>query len=310
MFPVSQDAQEIIDTLLNLAKKFYVIVKTECKINSIEKMGEKFVMLADDIENAHLESDIVVVTTGGSPKIDGLSMLDKLPLDIIEPVPSLFTFNISDNSITELTGAVIENATVGIQGTKFRASGAVLITHWGVSGPAILKLSSYAARMLNEANYNTKITVNWISVFKEQDVLKEIEYIIKRNAQKLTTSARPYNLTARFWEHILNQANISPERRWAELGRKGINRIVNTLMADEYTIDGKGSFKEEFVTCGGVSLQSINQATMEASDVENLYLAGEVLDVDAITGGFNLQAAWSTAYVVAHSIATKISIQK
>lgn len=305
VFPVSQDSQEIIDTLLTLAKKHYVTVKTDHKISSIEKLDGKFIITTENPENHTIHCDIVVVTTGGSPRIEGLSMLNKLPLNIEKPVPSLFSFNIPDNSITELTGAVIENATVGIQGTKLRVTGAILITHWGVSGPAILKLSSYAARMLSELDYNAKITVNWVSVFKEQELLEEIEYIVKHNSQKYTYSARPYNLTARFWEHILIQANISRERRWAELGRKGINRIVNTLMADEYTIEGKSTFKEEFVTCGGVSLQSINQNTMEAKKVEDLYLAGEVLDIDAITGGFNLQAAWSTAYVVAHSIAQK-----
>ena len=307
VFPVSQDSQEIIDTLLALAKKFYITVKTDHKISSIEKLDSGFVITTDNPENPTVESDIVVVTTGGSPRIEGLSMLDKLPLDIEKPVPSLFSFNIPDNSITELTGAVIENATVGIQGTKTRVTGSILITHWGVSGPAILKLSSYAARTLSDMDYEAKITVNWVSVFKEQEVLDELEYIAKHNSQKYTYSARPYNLTARFWEHILLQANVSRERRWAELGRKGVNRIVNALMADEYTIDGKSTFKEEFVTCGGVSLQSINQNTMEAKDVEDLYLAGEVLDIDAITGGFNLQAAWSTAYVVADSIAQKAS---
>ena len=307
VFPVSQDSQEIIDTLLALAKKFYITVKTDHKISSIEKLDSGFVITTDNPENPTVECDIVVVTTGGSPRIEGLSMLDKLPLDIEKPVPSLFSFNIPDNSITELTGAVIENATVGIQGTKTRVTGSILITHWGVSGPAILKLSSYAARTLSDMDYEAKITVNWVSVFKEQEVLDELEYIAKHNSQKYTYSARPYNLTARFWEHILLQANVSRERRWAELGRKGVNRIVNALMADEYTIDGKSTFKEEFVTCGGVSLQSINQNTMEAKDVEDLYLAGEVLDIDAITGGFNLQAAWSTAYVVADSIAQKAS---
>ena len=309
VFPVSQDSGEIVDTFHRLARELEITVVTECKITGITKSDDKFIIEnqdSDNYNNADIIADIVVVTTGGSPKADGLSMLDNLPLTIIDPAPSLFSFDIPNSSITELTGVVVENATVGIQGTKLRASGALLITHWGASGPAILKLSSYGARVLQDADYQVKITINWVNVFKEQEILSELNDIIKYHSQKRVLNAYPYDLTTRLWGHIMEKANISHERRWAEIGTKGINRIVSTLMSDEYTVSGKTRFKDEFVTCGGVSLDSINHGNLEAKECENLYFAGEVLDVDAITGGFNLQAAWSTGYIVAQSIAQKI----
>ena len=190
---------------------------------------------------------------------------------------------------------------------KSKATGALLVTHWGVSGPAILKLSSYAARILKERDYNAKLSINWVAESIEKRVHAELTYIIERNSQKLLSSIRPYNLPSRLWLELLKRADVSEERRWAELGIKGINRIVNVLTNDEYEISGKSNFKDEFVTCGGVSLESINPVTMESKECPNLYLAGEVLDIDAITGGFNLQAAWSTGYVVAKSIADKVN---
>lgn len=306
VFPESQDSHEIIDTFLDIADELGITIKTTHKVSSIEKDGDKYKLSFGSERQPSIVYDTVVVTTGGSPKREGLDMLNTLDFDIIEPVPSLFSFNIPNDSITELMGTVVEHAVVKLQGTKAKASGALLITHWGVSGPAILKLSSYAARILNQSDYQAKLSINWINRNIEKGTLAELESIIEQNSQKLVTSIKPYNLPARLWLNILKRANISEQRRWAELGSKGINRIMNVLTNDEYQIDGKANFKDEFVTCGGISLDNIDHITLESLKHPNLYFAGEVLDIDAITGGFNLQAAWSTGYAVAHSIAIKI----
>ncbi len=306
VFPESQDSQEIIDTFLDLSDELGIKIKTSSQIRSIERDGEGFRLLLDNTELPSDIYDAVVITTGGSPKREGFNMLSSLPLDIIDPVPSLFSFNVTNDPITDLMGTVVENVSVKLQGFKPKATGALLITHWGVSGPAILKLSSYAARILKNSDYTAKLSINWIAEYIEKRVHSELAYIIEHNSQKLLSSIRPYNLPSRLWLALLKRANVSEERRWAELGSKGINRIVNVLTNDEYDIRGKSRFKDEFVTCGGVSLESINPVTMESKECPNLYLAGEVLDIDAITGGFNLQAAWSTGYIVAQSIADKI----
>ena len=309
VFPYSQNSEEIIDTFLNKSSSLGVKLKVSHRVSSVEKCANGgFKLMFSGEEQRYVLCDAVIVTAGGNPKLEGFEMLKTLPLSIVKPVPSLFTFNIPNDSITELMGVVVESATVSLQGVKMKASGALLITHWGMSGPAILKLSAYAARLLEEKNYRANLSVNWVNERFEDKVIAEINNIIDQNGQKLVINVRPYNITSRLWVALLKRADISDERRWAEVGRKGINRLVNILTNDEYTIDGKSRFRDEFVTCGGVSLESINLSTMESKECENLYFAGEILDVDAITGGFNLQAAWSTGYVIAHSLAKKINV--
>ena len=310
VFPYSQDSQEIINTFLRLADELAIDIKMSHKVSSIAQEGDGFKLTFTNDQQPCELIDAVVVTTGGSPQREGLDMLSSLPISIVEPVPSLFTFNIPNSPITEFMGAVVEHATVGLRGSRFKASGALLITHWGVSGPAILKLSSYAARFLEQREYCGTLYINWVGDNVEANIHSVLNRIIEENSQKLVTSVRPYDMPSRLWSHLLDRAEISQERRWAELGRKGLNRIVSTLMADEYQIKGKSHFKEEFVTCGGVSLDSINPITLECRECKNLYFAGEVLDIDAITGGFNLQAAWSTGYVVADALANKICSKK
>ncbi|MFI3292783.1 MAG: NAD(P)/FAD-dependent oxidoreductase [Rikenellaceae bacterium] len=301
VFPASQRSDEIIETFLRLSHELGINIKCRHKIECIEKEGDKFILTTSKGE---FESDRVVVTTGGAPQQSAISFLEKLPLMFVAPTPSLFSFNLFD-PITELMGVVEERATVTLKGSKLKSSGALLITHWGVSGPAILKLSSYGARKLKDENYRAQILINWISTPNEGMILSEINRVITYNSKKLVSSAAPFSITSRLWQHIMRRADISSERRWAELGVKGINRIVATLMADEYTVIGKSTHAEEFVTAGGVDIKSINPTTMESRKCPGLYLAGEVLDVDAITGGFNLQAAWSMGYVVSQSIVYK-----
>lgn len=308
VFPASQDAMEIVNTLQARMRQAGVTLHTKRKVTGIFPRPEVgyTISVAEPAESTKMLeyfADIVVVTTGGSPKLSGLGMLDGLELEIVPPVPSLFTFNLPDSPVRELMGTVVENAGTSLVGTKFKAAGPLLITHWGMSGPAILKLSSYAARYLAENEYSATLTVNWFGDAGEQDVRDRIIALSKDNPQKQILNTHPSELPSRLWNYLISKCGIREDARWAELGSKGMNRLVNTLINDEYQIRGKSRFKEEFVTCGGVALSNINLNTLESRNHPGLYFAGEVLDVDAITGGFNLQAAWSMGYTVARSIA-------
>ena len=240
--------------------------------------------------------DYVVVTTGGAGK--GLPFLEGLGLEMIPPVPSLFTFTVPDPALRSLMGLVTE-ASVGLAGTSFKADGPLLITDWGLSGPATLKLSSYAARYLAEQQYKGTVVINWLNA-NENAVREQLREMAAENPQKLLSSVHP--VQQRLWEHLLERAGLRKDMRWAELGSKGLNRLTATLTADSYPLSGKSKFREEFVTAGGVALSNVNLSTLESKRHPGLYFAGEVLDIDAITGGFNLQAAWSTGYVCALNI--------
>jgi len=240
--------------------------------------------------------DYVVVTTGGAGK--GLPFLEGLGLELITPVPSLFTFTVPDPSLRSLMGLVTE-ASVGLAGTSFKADGPLLITDWGLSGPAVLKLSSHAARYLAECQYKGTVVINWLNA-NENAVREQLREMAAENPQKLLSSVHP--VQQRLWEHLLERAGLRKDMRWAELGSKGLNRLTATLTADSYPLSGKSKFREEFVTAGGVALSNVNLSTLESKRHPGLYFAGEVLDIDAITGGFNLQAAWSTGYVCAQNI--------
>lgn len=309
VFPRSQDAQTIIDCFLRLSKELGISVKTAHTLQSI-KSGSKYTLIFSEENIGDQTFDAVAITTGGSPKAEGLSYLEALGHKIAQPVPSLFTFNIPSDPIKELMGVVVENATVSLQGTKLKASGALLITHWGMSGPAILKLSSYGARIISEKEYRFNILVNWVNEVNCDKITNYLNAIVLQNPQKQVSNIRPYDISSRLWLFLLQKAEIPEERKWAELGKKGINRIMNVLSNDEYKVHGKGAFRDEFVTCGGVSLSCIDFNTMESNTCKNLYFAGEVLDIDAITGGFNLQAAWTTAYVAALAISKRIEATK
>lgn len=347
-FPVSQDAMEIVNTLLSGMRRAGVVLHTRRRVSGIcpllsggysltfESKSEALAAgastgsatqvfvapstVAEPVEatapvvRPTLEAptmrddafDIVVVTTGGSPKLSGLGMLDGLGLEIVPPVPSLFTFNLPVSPVRELMGTVVENASASLSGTKFKASGPILITHWGMSGPAILKLSSYAARYLADNEYSATLSVNWFGEQSEQSVRETLARMSSANQQKFIINTHPSELPSRLWTYLILKCGIREDSRWAELGSKGMNRLVNTLTNDEYQIRGKSRFKEEFVTCGGVALSNINPSTLECKHLPGLYFAGEVLDVDAITGGFNLQAAWTMAHVVAISVSGRV----
>ena len=244
--------------------------------------------------------DYVVVTTGGAGK--GLPFLEGLGLEMIPTVPSLFTFTMPDPSLRSLMGLVTE-ASVSLAGTSFKANGPLLITDWGLSGPATLKLSAHAARYLAECQYKGTVVINWLNA-NENAVREQLREMAAENPQKLLSSVHP--VQQRLWEHLLQRAGLRKDMRWAELGSKGLNRLTATLTADSYPLSGKSKFREEFVTAGGVALSNVNLSTLESKRHPGLFFAGEVLDIDAITGGFNLQAAWSTGYVCAQNIAKSL----
>lgn len=284
-FPVSQDAMDVVRCLERGMKGAELRLKSP--VNDLKALLKEF--------------DAVVVTTGGAPK--GLPFLAGLDVETVPPVPSLFTFNIKDKSLTSLMGLVVE-AGVSIPGSGFKAEGPLLITDWGLSGPAVLKLSSYAARFLNQNSYRAPLTINWLNR-PESEVREELLALGKDNPAKMVVST--HILPSRLWEHIVLRAGLRKDIRWGEMGSKGLNKLVSTLVSDSYTIEGKSRFRDEFVTCGGVSLEAVELGTLQSKQYPGLYFAGEVLDIDAITGGFNLQAAWSTAYMVAKGLSCKLS---
>jgi hypothetical protein len=286
-FPQSQNALDIVHALQRAMKGAEVRFRTPalCIMPGVTGHlvnGEPF--------------DYVVVTTGGAPK--GLPFLEGLDLELIPPVPSLFTFTVPDPSLRSLMGLVVE-ASIGLQGSSFKAQGALLITDWGLSGPAALKLSSYAARHLAETGYKGTLSVNWLCL-SENETRELLQKTAAENPQKQVSTT--HLLQSRLWGHLLRKAGLREDIRWAEVGSKGLNRLTAVLTADSYPLSGKSKFREEFVTCGGVALSNIDLSTLECKAHPGLYFAGEVLDIDAITGGFNLQAAWCTGFVCAQSI--------
>lgn len=285
-FPRSQDAMDVV----------------RCLRRGMEGAELRLGATVTDIRDLMESYDFVVVTTGGAPK--GLPFLERLDLELVPPVPSLFTFTVKDPALNALTGLVVE-ARIAIPGTAFSAQGPLLITDWGFSGPATLKLSSYAARYLAESGYRAPLLVNWLAM--SQDAVREqLLSSARENPQKMVKSTHGA-LPARLWEMLFKKAGLREDLRWAELGSKGLNKLVAVLSQDQYDLAGKSRFREEFVTAGGVALSNIDLGTLESKRYPGLYFAGEVLDIDAITGGFNLQAAWSTAYLCAKSIAEHIN---
>ena len=280
VFPASQDSHTIINLFLAEARRHGISIRTESQITSLGELADY---------------DFIAITTGG-----GTAAMAGVP--VVEAVPSLFTFSIADEDLQALMGTVVDDATAFIPGTGFRASGPLLITHWGMSGPAILKLSSHAARELHDHHYQMPLSVNWTSR-KDPEILQQLQDIISRHPQKQLNTIRPFDLPSRLWNYLLEKTlGERAKNRWQNLNKKELNRLVNTLCNDSYQIAGRAAFKDEFVTCGGISLAAVNPTTLESKELPHVYFAGEVLDIDGITGGFNFQTAWTTAYTVAQAI--------
>lgn len=302
VFPKAQDSHAIIDCLVLQAKELGVTVCCGHRLTDIRRLEEGRLELMFE-NGSHRIFHRAIVTTGGSPRGRGLDYLARLGHTIEPPVPSLFTFNIKDRAFCDLMGTVVDPAVTAIPGTKLRAQGALLVTHWGVSGPAALKLSSYAARLLAENDYKAPLAISWTGERTRQEVEDVLLQLQTANPRKQLGTLHPFGLPSRLWLYILAKLGLESIKPWGEIGRKTLNRLIETLVNDQYAIAGKGTFREEFVTCGGVSLQSVNAKTLESKCCPGLFFAGEVLDIDAITGGFNLQAAWTTGVVAGQSAA-------
>lgn len=300
MFPTSNSSQTIIDCFLEEARRLGVKILTNSAVQAIELMPDKRFMLK--LEQQILIADSLLVASGGSPKAEAYAWLTQLGHTIVPPVPSLFTFNIQDKSLHQLAGISVPAAAVRIETTKWSYDGPLLITHWGLSGPAVLKLSAFGARWVYDQQYKFSIQTRWVAVEKEEEVRTHLQRYGQENPKQKVVNYPLFELPARLWLYLLEKAGVEPEQRWLDLSKKTQNRLLEVLFRDRYHVAGKTTFKEEFVTSGGIPLAEINAKTMESLLVPGLFFAGEVLDIDGITGGFNFQAAWTTSWIAGSNL--------
>lgn len=301
MFPVTDNSQTIIDCLLKEADKYKVAVQLQTGVTSIQKKENKFEL---QLSNGDIISaDFVCVATGGFPKANMFDWLTTTGHTIATPVPSLFTFNMPGNPITSLMGVSVERAIVKVAGTKLQEEGPLLITHWGMSGPVILRTSAWGARELADRNYHFTILVNWVPNYSEQMLRDEWQEIRERSGAQKISNKNPFALPNRLWSYLLQVSEIDPECRWSDLPAKQQNKLIKHLTAQEFIVQGKTTFKDEFVTAGGILLSEIDPPTMQSRKLPGLFFAGEVMDVDGITGGFNFQHAWTSGFIAAKAIA-------
>ena len=301
MFPISNSSSTIIECLLKEADQYHVNIEMQTEVKKITKLETQFQIETNKL--GVIQADYICIACGGLPKLDMFNWISKMGHPIQSPVPSLFTFNMPKHPITTLMGLSVNNAVIKISGTKLKEQGALLITHWGLSGPVVLKLSAWGARQLADMNYQFSIQVNWLG--ETTDAMLRLDWSFYReqfSANKMGSKS-PFTLPTRLWHFLLNEAAISVDTRWAELKAVNQNKLIQLLTSQVFEINGKTTFKEEFVTCGGVQLSTIHPQTMESKLVPHLYFAGEVMDVDGITGGFNFQHAWSSGFNAATAIA-------
>lgn len=297
MFPVTDSSQTIIDCFLDATQKLKIDVLTSQSVQSVFK-AEEFWKVETQSEKYTCKH--LVFTTGSNPKM--WELLSSLGHQIISPVPSLFTFNIKDNRIKDLMG-LSTSASVKINQSKLQESGALLITHWGLSGPAVLKLSAWGARELFDKNYQFQISVNWLDYLSFEQCIEELKNVKSSESKKLVRNRKAFDIPTRLWENLVAASEIPDDLKWADVSKKQLNNLADQLTNSQFQVNGKSTFKEEFVTAGGVNLKEVNFKTMESKLHKNLYFAGEVLNIDAITGGFNFQNAWAGGYIVAQNFA-------
>lgn len=306
MFPVTNSSRTIIDCLMREANKYGVEIllnKEAQKINS-----QDLIFKVQFSKGEALNADFICIASGGYPKSTQFEWLKELGHTIEEPVPSLFTFNMPGHPITKLMGVSVEHAGVRIIGTKLEQEGPLLITHWGLSGPAVLRLSAWGARELKNRSWEFGIRVNWVSALNEQQVRTLFQQSRIELASQKVVSRNSFGLPQRLWEFLAEQSGIKPETRWADLTVKEQNQFIRNITGSEFMIKGKTTFKEEFVTAGGIRLNEIDPNTMMSKKIPNLFFAGEIMDVDGITGGFNFQQAWTSGFIAAKSIKEKRSL--
>lgn len=300
VFPVTDKSETIINLFLQLAGKYNVEIIKEYSVKDIEKSSSGFIVNPES--KFKIEFDKLVIATGGNSRPEFYSMLEKLGHTIIPPVSSLFTFNIENHPLKGLEGISLEKVKVKIENTKMQQEGPFLITHWGFSGPVILKLSAFGARIINDLNYDFKIELNWIP--DTGDIKNELPGIKSKYPNKFISSGAYFNLPLRLWKRLAELAGIDDNLKWTETSNEKLKSFADVLTANKFNVKGKTTFKEEFVTAGGVSLKEVDLKNMESKICKGLHFAGEVLDIDGITGGFNFQSAWSTAFIAANGIQT------
>jgi predicted Rossmann fold flavoprotein len=305
MFPVTDNSESVISCLMEEARRYGVKVRTRTRIDRVEPLSEGGFRLHIHKEKPQTFGS-VVVATGGYNRENAYEWLKELGHSVVPPVPSLFTFNFREKVFSDLAGISVEHAEVHIEETRFTEQGPVLITHWGLSGPAVLKLSAWAARDLHDREYRYRVRVNWLYPKTEQEARKALQTLRESNARKQITKQDRFPFPARLWERFVTLAGISPEKRWADLSNKEIHSLLQQLVHARYDIQGKTTYKEEFVTCGGIPLNEIDPDTLESKLVPGLWFVGEVLDIDGVTGGFNFQAAWTNGWLAAHAIAESL----
>lgn len=300
MFPVSDSSHTIIECLVKTARNLNIEIRTGINVGSFEKTGDKFHLQVTNSEP--VTADRLLIATGGYPRAESFGWLEEHRHNIVSPLPSLFTFNTPGNYLLPLAGVSVKDALVKIMGTKHEWRGPLLITHWGFSGPAVLKLSAWGARDLAGKNYHFTCRINWLPEMKEQEV-REFLLAEKNNTPKQQIASHPrFGLPSRLWKAFTEKAEIPETLRWTDASHKALNRMTELLTNSQYDVEGKTTFKEEFVTCGGIALADVNPETLESRSVPGLFFAGEVLDVDGITGGFNFQNAWTTGYIAGKNI--------
>lgn len=300
MFPTTDDSRTVIDALQNAALSLGVVARPQCPVAQLGRTADGWSLTTSG--GVH-HADRVVVATGGSPKDEGLWWLRALGHEVVPAVPSLFTFNLPNDPIRELMGVVAPLVRLRIAGSKLESTGPLLITHWGLSGPAVLRLSAFGARMLHEMRYEYTVLVDWLGEVGEGSAREQIMNEAEEHPKRQVVNAGSFGLPARLWAYLLQRAGIVLEKPLGELGRRSVDRLLDVLTNDRYTAKGKTTFKEEFVTAGGVALHQVDPASLESLVAPGLFFAGEVLDIDGITGGFNFQAAWSTGWLAGRAAA-------
>ena len=302
MFPTTDDSQTIIDCFLSILKQKKVTIHFHAEISQIHLNNGNFEFQSDQ---SSLLFNYVIIATGGAQKERDLDMFRRLSIQTISPVPSLFTFKIQEKNLTELMGIAIPKVHIKILQTNFKEIGPVLITHWGLSGPAILKLSAWGAFFLHEKNYQFQISVNWSGDKNEAEITEEIHSLVQNHSSAKTSNQKLGYFPSRFWEYLLLKSEIPLDKKWSEVSKKQKNKLAQLITNSIYETNGKTTYKEEFVTAGGIDIEDIHTTSMESKKIANLYFIGEITNIDGITGGFNFQNAWTSAYICAQDILSK-----
>ena len=301
MFPVTDDSATIADCLLQAAEKAGVKLVTSLGVRAVEKLGDGFWLTLTDGTNERCEK--LLLATGGNRSSVGFTIAEKLGHTIEPLVPSLFTFHIDDARLVGLSGVSVENAVVSVRGTKLRTDGPLLITHWGLSGPAVLKLSAWGARELAAMNYEFPLVVNWAPPHTRDSLVREFGDVRGKNPRKQIATWSPLAMPQRLWERLVTSSGIAATTPWAQVGNAALGTLATQLTAADLPVVGKSLFKDEFVTCGGVKLSEVDFKTMQSRVCPGLHFAGELLDIDGVTGGFNFQAAWTTGWLAGQAMA-------